>query len=124
MPKDFSKPKLPTEVSSFNSINNQNLTLLNYLQKTQNIELIVDAKKITPIIIPLAYFPSWQATVNGEKSKIIENPKGILLKIKTGENRITLNFKETPIEEAANLISIASIVALLAGIIYFRKKHE
>ena len=123
MPQDFKKPTNSIDVANFNNIKGQNVELLSYSQKTNKVNFKVNSNENKELLIPLAYFPAWQANVNGQKVEVKKDSKGIRVNITKGESEITLNFVETPIEKVSNLISLAGIFSLIIGIIYSRKRY-
>ncbi|MBI3984707.1 MAG: glycosyltransferase family 39 protein [Candidatus Levybacteria bacterium] len=123
MPKGFSKPKQFSEIANIDSIKNEDLEVISQEQKTQLIKLNVNSKRQQSIIYPLAYFPAWKGYVNQESVNVIENKKGIEIRVPKGESQILLKYESTTVENLANLLSLAGIITLIAGIIYSRKAY-
>ncbi len=123
MPSNFKKPIDPIDVANFNNINSENVELVSYTQKTNKIDLRVSSDQNLAILIPLAYFPAWQAYVNRQRTDIKQDPRGIRVNINKGENEIILKFAETKVERAANILSLAGLLSLIIGIIYSRKRY-
>lgn len=71
------------------------------------------------IQVNIIYFPGWVAYVNGKEVNInYNNPRGLIhLDLKKGKNDIMVEFKETPVRLFGDLISIVSLLVLLAYLI-------
>lgn len=121
MPKGFDKPKSFEETADFTKLNNQNLQVLDFHQKTQEIVLNLNAKKNSNYILPTAYFPSWKATLDGKDLLVSEDKKGISIRLPAGTHTLVLKFVETNVELFSDLISMAAILGLLG---YNLKKHD
>lgn len=124
MPKNFVKPKSPTEIPSLKKLTNKNLSVLSSTQKTQELNLSIVAGTVDYLTIPIAYFPAWNAFIDNVKTGYEVSNRGIKLRINPGSHTITIKFLETPIEKLANLITFASIISLVAGIIYYKKRYD
>ncbi len=78
----------------------------------------------SPAIVQIStiYYPGWRAFSNGvEKSIFYDNKVGLIdLKLEQGNQKVTLVFGETPTRIAADLISIAGLLGLIAYV--FRRK--
>ena len=62
------------------------------------------------------YFPGWRVQVNGTAVPVAPQPETGLLTfpVPAGQHTIEVVFGETPLRRAANLVSLASLVGLLA----------
>ena len=69
------------------------------------------------IHVNYAYFPGWQASVNGEKMPIVPTADGMNISVRKGSGQLELKFVQTPIEVAGNTITILAFLVLLLGII-------
>lgn len=66
------------------------------------------------IQINLAYFPGWNAYVNGVKHNINYEQNGLInLKLQRGQNNVKVVFQETNIRILSDLLSIISMLGLL-----------
>ena len=124
MPGDFQKPKSFEEVADWNKFDPQSLEITNLYQKTGEISLNVDAKKDLNVILPLAYYPSWKAYVNGKNVNLVPSSKGVYLNLTKGVSEVKLTFGQTPVQKLSNLVSIAGVLILIAGIIRLKPKYE
>ena len=124
MPQNFQKPKSFNQSANLQSLNNSGFQISNITQKTQELTFNYKSLKDTSIIVPLAYFPAWNAYLDGKIINTLENKKGTLVDIKKGEHSLSFHFQQTPLEEAANALSLTGIVLLVAGIIRLRRKYE
>ena len=60
------------------------------------------------------FFPSWSATVDGEKATLSPSESGeIILPLHEGTHEYQISLRSTPIESVANLISVLSLCAIL-----------
>ncbi len=123
MPKGFSKPKQFSEVANINSVKGEDMEVILLEQKTNRIEFSVNSKKEQSIIYPLAYFPAWKGYINERPVNILENKKGIEVKVPQGESQILLKYESTMVEKLANLLTLTGITSLIIGIIYSRKAY-
>jgi 4-amino-4-deoxy-L-arabinose transferase-like glycosyltransferase len=124
MPRNFQKPKNSSEVASFSNLNSEDLKLETINQKTQEINIKYRAIKNMQILLPLAYFPSWKAFIDGNNINVYEGKKGIYVNLTQGTHNLRIIFIQTPFELLGNVVSLASILVLFIGIIYFKNKYE
>lgn len=71
---------------------------------------------------PITYFPGWEVRVDGKVAvQSLPSKMGLVrFALPAGEHRVQIEFKDTPIRSAGNLLSAASL--LLAAL--FLKKHK
>lgn len=64
--------------------------------------------------IDTIYYPGWRAFVNYEEVMIdYDNPQGVMeISAVRSRNKVTLDFSDTPIRTAANLISIGAVLCI------------
>lgn len=124
MPKNFSKPEFSLDVADFSKINNSKVKVSSFMQKTQRISIGLIAAENTSIVIPLAYFPAWKASLDNKEIPIYENRHGSLVNIPTGNHLLVVNYFQTPIERLADLISLAGIIGVFLGILISVKKYD
>ena len=96
--------------------------ITNFVNKSNSFEF--DAKIIeeAAIHVPTYYFPNWQVEVNEKKYPIsFDNYLGrISINLTEGNYHVVGNFKNTPIRNIGNIITLISI----AGLIKLWKKHK
>jgi uncharacterized membrane protein YfhO len=124
MPQKFLKPKKITEIANFNSLSSNDVRLVSYSKKANLISVNLEVNKPTVVILPIAYFPAWSITINGQKTTLIEDKRGIKVTLGSGTQKIELKFVETLVERVSEAISISGLLGLIIGIIYFRKKYD
>jgi hypothetical protein len=124
MPQKFLKPKKITEIANFNSLSSNDVRLVSYSKKANLISVNLEVNKPTVVILPIAYFPAWSITINGQKTTLIEDKRGIKVTLGSGTQKIELKFVETLVERVSEAISISGLLGLFIGIIYFRKKYD
>jgi hypothetical protein len=71
------------------------------------------------VVLNLAYFPGWKAWVDGAPAEIeITDPDGLVaLALPPGERRIRLEFQNTAIRTAGEIVSAISIVVCIAMLV-------
>jgi len=87
----------------------------NFINRSDKFILDVNLDNETQIEIPVFYFPNWEVTIDGMKTKVTyDNILGrISVKVPTGQHKIVGNFKNTPLRTFANILSIFSLMGLL-----------
>ncbi|MBI2195604.1 MAG: glycosyltransferase family 39 protein [Candidatus Levybacteria bacterium] len=124
MPKDFPRPTSEVDIARERVIFNPNDVQINSkIDKTNAIELDLDAIRPTKVHFNIAYFPSWKLSVDGMSQGSIVN-KGYDVSLPSGKHQVEMKFKESNIEKVADLISLAGLVAIAIGIIRFKKKSK
>jgi hypothetical protein len=129
MPKDFFIKGIPygRVDASFNY--NQNLEIKSFTQNTKSLNLLVNVRNPSEMVVPIAYFPSWQVFIDEKQGYVSSNGFASWGKVtfylpNKGEHVVNVKYIETPIEKISNIISIAGLLSLFLGIIYYRKKHD
>jgi hypothetical protein len=82
--------------------------------------LTVQLTKMLRVFFDIHYFPGWRVYIDGQEVPIEPTPgQGrISFIVPAGEHVIRLQFEELPLRMAADAISITSLLALLALVIY------
>jgi hypothetical protein len=123
MPKHFKIPKkqsnVPTEIILLNDPNAK--ATINHRQ-TQQVLVTIDAPKATTALLNIAYFPSWKVYIDNKETAFTKINTGLLVQIPSGKHILMAKLTQTPIEVLANGVSLTGVIALLAGIIYLRKR--
>ncbi|OQY28304.1 MAG: hypothetical protein B6I38_09325 [Anaerolineaceae bacterium 4572_5.1] len=72
------------------------------------------------------YYPGWRAELDGQAVKIaIEAESGLItVPIPAGEHTLRLRFTDTPLRTAANLITLASLIAIVGMSILLTQRHK
>ncbi len=122
LPKDFPVPNTYSDISK-NSINNSRNEDIVYVEKkTQKIVGTIALAQPGDVVFPIAYFPGWNVFID-EKIHPYKAKEGkVSINLPKGSYDFRLEFIQTPIEKAGNLISFISILILVIGIIRFRKR--
>ncbi|MGA2968144.1 MAG: 6-pyruvoyl-tetrahydropterin synthase-related protein [Candidatus Levyibacteriota bacterium] len=124
LPKDFQRPQNQNGIANFSSLNSKNSELISVSKKTQAITLIIKANNDEKIILlPLAFFPAWHAYLDNNSVPIFENSQGSEVNFPRGQHALRLVFQQTGVELLGDLISLAGVLALFAGIIQLNKKY-
>lgn len=80
---------------------------------------VINVENDQELVVNIASFPGWQATVNGQDVELSISDGGLLqLPVKKGEQRISLRLTETPVRQLGNLISIVALSLLIGLILY------
>lgn len=84
--------------------------------KSQSRFFRVNALTPSTVRVSTFYYPGWTAVVNDWEIPIgIEKDSGaMLLKIPRGENKVTLEFRDTPLRKTAKWISIISVLTAIS----------
>lgn len=123
MPLSFQTPKTLAGIASFSKLNSKTIQISSLSQKTQTVNVTINSTKDQSIVIPIAYFPAWSVSIDGQPVSIKKNTKGILIDIPQGQHQYEIIFKQTPIELFANALSIIGLLSLFLGIIHLNKKY-
>ena len=123
MSKDFQRPNNQSGVANISKINSKYTIVKIVSQKTQEIVFDTNSSREESIILPLAYFPSWQGYMDGKKMILNDNKGKIEVSVPKGQHQLTFVFEQSKIELLADLISLAGILALFVGIIHLNKKY-
>lgn len=118
LPTGFDKPTNENDVSSSEiKILSGDMEIVGSEKKVQEWKLDIRSFGESRVLIPLFYYPSWQADLEGKKLDLIKDPKGMSLVLPSGEYKITIKFKDTSSQKLGNLISLAGLTLLFVGII-------
>ena len=93
---------------------------INSLEYSSNkISFDLTSKTVSTIVINTLYFPGWKIKLNGEEIPLeIEDKKGIIIfDIPSGKFRVSGKFTETGIRQAANLVTLFTLLFCLMIII-------
>lgn len=84
----------------------------NYSKRSDSATFNMKVNKNSVIDVPLTYFPGWEVKLNGKKAVLMDTPQSGFIRFSTvpGEYNVSLNFKNTPLREIGNIISLVSIV--------------
>lgn len=107
----------PTQFASSQPISSDNQTQIISYSKHSN-KLSAEIKTISQsstVIFPLVYFPDWKLTINNKpaKYKLTKDLGLIEISLNQGNNKIELNFINTPIRSIGNIISLITLISLI-----------
>ena len=100
---------MPREV--FEDAQNQQIEVLRNETTEKLFRLILVEK--SAIRTNIAYFPGWQADLNGKKINLSLKNGRIILNLPSGIHILKLTFKDTPIRTVSNGISFFSFILLV-----------
>ena len=108
--------KLPEELSAvprevFEDAQNQQIEVLRNETTEKLFRLILVEK--SAIRTNIAYFPGWQADLNGKKINLSLKNGRIILNLPSGIHILKLTFKDTPVRTVSNGISFFSFILLV-----------
>jgi len=88
---------------------------------TNKLDLSISSPSGGNLFVNTIYYPGWEATINGVKSKISYDNGFIKLPLVKGESKVELRFQETPLRVFSDILSILSIFVVIVGLIKLRK---
>ncbi len=93
----------------------------NVVYNSRKIAFDVLAEEEAKIRVNTIYYPGWNAKVNAQNTEITyDNEKGVMdIKIPKGENKVELNFSETPLRLTADIISAFTFIIIILVIFNF-----
>ncbi len=95
------------------------------LDKTHKKILKVNLINAQTIDFSLAYYPGWEAFIDGEKiNNIVSNSGKISLSIPSGTHEIMLIFKDTKVRLISDILSISGLVILLLIYFWYYKHND
>jgi uncharacterized membrane protein YfhO len=91
-----------------------------YSARSNSATFNINVEKNSVIDVPLTYFPGWVAELNGKKISLMDpSDLGIIrFSVPEGNYKISLYLGNTPLREAANIISVISILGCLVFVLY------
>jgi hypothetical protein len=116
MPKSFKKPRSIGDVpTTLLSIEKGTYTVLS--DKTQEKRIIVHLPQKETVLVNIAYFPAWNASIDGKRIAPTPVQNGMSLEIPQGVHILTLAYQETSFEILGDIVSLTSIAFILLVII-------
>ncbi|GIK41733.1 MAG: hypothetical protein BroJett011_55660 [Chloroflexota bacterium] len=89
-------------------------------------DLTIDAPQPYQAVFHTFYFPGWQATVDGQPAPLAPvTERGLLgVTMPAGQHRLLLQFGETRLRQAANVLSLLAVAAVIGlGFIAYLHPH-
>jgi len=121
LPSKFKIPKDPSGiVQNEKIIGKAYISVVKMIEnKTQRIRFSINSPVAQTILLRIAPFPAWRAYINDSREQMRASNIGYILMIQAGEQSVIVKYEETPIELAANIISLFGLFLFIPGIIYF-----
>lgn len=123
MPVSFKKPTSEKDTPTAKAVIKEGkgtISLSTLLPQKQ--VFIIHAKTALSLLLNTAPFPAWKTYLD-EIEIVHENTsKGISVSIPSGDHQMSLVYTSTKLERIGNVITLTSMLGLLVGIIYLRKK--
>jgi hypothetical protein len=93
------------------------------IRTSHTYELVVNQLESGPYTLPVFNYPGWKGYVDGTEVKLASSiPHGLItLPLPSGESKIKLDFVNTPVRTAGNLISVLAVVILIISQIRTRQ---
>lgn len=95
--------------------------IINYDKKITSASFEVEMEKEGLIDVPIYYFPGWEVKVDGGMQEFKEPGElgFIRVEVEEGAHTVILNFRNTPLRNVSNLLTVASI-----GVVAFLVKRK
>lgn len=123
LPQGFIKPNNESQVPTKRlTVVKGDATITITKDTTKTLQGTLNASSAAVIKIEKAPFPAWRLKVDSNQAQTHAEKNGITFTVTPGTHTFEYSFVSTRIEMIANLISIASVITLIAGIIAMRKK--
>lgn len=122
MPKMFTKPQNVSQLPGQTFATNDG-TIDMKKDTTQQKTALVAMHEQGMLRMNIAYFPAWQAWVDGKKGHLQQGSNGMWLILPKGKHTVTLRYTETTVELAGDMLTLAGIGILIVGIIIAGKKR-
>ncbi len=87
---------------------------------TNKLNLSINSPAGGNLYINTIYYPGWEATINGVKSKINYDNGLIKLPLEKGDSIVKLHFYETSLRLFSDILSIISLLVIFTGLVKFR----
>ena len=82
--------------------------------KPSNYKFEVTVLNSSTITLNTAYFPGWEAKIDGKSSEVQRSKEGLItFYVPGGKHFIEVNFSDTPIRKASSLLSIFSLILIV-----------
>src|SRR5260221_140031 len=79
----------------------------------------------TAVVENTMYYPGWEVMVDGKNVQVyyqdVNFPGLLVFNVSAGEHQVTSHFTETPTRRLMDVISVATLVVVLAAVIWPRK---
>lgn len=113
MPKEFQTPTSAADIAWRGLPENPGITVKD-LENTPTKKMFeVKSSQESYIFSNIAYFPGWQATIDGKDTKIINIGGKISLVIPSGVHILVFNLINTPVRVFSNTLSLLSLFLLI-----------
>lgn len=122
LPQGFIVPQNYYELPDISNLRTSELNVTIAEKRTNYIKLNLEVFKANSYILPLSYFPAWKGSLDGKEVILQQSKRGTVVFLPEGKHTLELKFVETNIERIANLITLAGILVIIAGIIRLRLK--
>ena len=125
MPRGFSKPKSVSEIVTEKIVTEgPEVVITNQVTQADKLTATVNSPKSSTLTIATAYFPAWKIYLDSEEVAYTQFNKGLKVRVPEGTHIFEMKFVQTPVEKAANVLSLTGVSILLAGIIFLRKEKR
>ncbi len=119
LPKIIKIPSSSKEALAYHPISAKGQILLkNYKQTTTSIEAIIESATTQPITLHIAPFSNWKVYIDSKNISYIPAANGLIVYLPVGLHRLEAFYAQTSVEAWSDIVSIAGIIILFAGIIF------
>jgi len=124
LPKAFKKPD--TEVAAATQRIGRETTVNAQVisDKTGEKVIQLESERGGKLALNLAYFPAWQFLLDSQPLTASVSDGMYYFILPKGSHTLQARFMQTPLEKAANTVSVISVVVLILGIILERKRRK
>lgn len=117
MPKNFSAPKSYSQIPKGITVVLGKVTVVSQSKSTGKYSIHYVAGSVSKIIVPIAYFPAWRVSLDGNNYSYSVKNNGFLVTLPKGDHLLVFDFRQTNVELLADILSLSGVALLVIGII-------
>jgi len=124
LPKSFVIPQNYSEVSQQGITSTKDLLVTDTVENPTQKKYLLFALQDTDVLTKIAYFPGWQAKLDGKKVEIKEFQGRIRVVIHKGSHDLIFEFKDTLSRSLSNAISIFCLFLLVYVLLFWKGNYH
>lgn len=122
LPKEFKVPSRMEEIAWQGLVGTSEVVIKKPVIETPTEKkYYLNVVKPTNIILNIAFFPGWQAQLDGQKIEILNSKGRIKVNLPAGEHKLEFVFSDTLVRRLANTISLFSLVLLVYVSLFWKR---